>query len=129
MYTETRSDFALARIFYCLKRNRLSLKKVCLILLWNRFFNKTFVYVCIMKNMANCILIVFFFHLTLSTICGLHRIAIACNLFFFTLFRSPSPPPPKKKASLGVVLPHCHEFHLPVKQNTSELNFVPVLTN
>ena len=30
VYTETGSDFALARIFYFLKRNRLSLKKICL---------------------------------------------------------------------------------------------------
>ena len=39
VYTETGSDFALASIFYYLKRNRFSQKKVCLnFLLWNRFF-------------------------------------------------------------------------------------------
>ena len=96
VYTETGSDFALARIFYYLKRNRLSLNKVCLNLLWNQFFNKTYVYVCIMNNMANCNLIVFLY-ITLSAICGLHRIAITCNLFFFTLFRSP----PKNGKSEG----------------------------
>ena len=69
-------------------------------------------------------ILIVFKNLTLSAICGLHRIAIACNLFVFTLYRSPR----KKMASLGV-RPHCHEFHLPVKRNISELNSVPMLTN
>ena len=69
-------------------------------------------------------ILIVFKNLTLSAICGLHRIAIACNLFVFTLYRSPR----KKMASLGVH-PHCHELHLPVKRNISELNSVPMLTN